>query len=91
MRPKENNTLTFTNCLLETPSEPTQVMIFGKFIPPANLKVGSNFSIVTTSWYSHFGSMSICMVGIAMLLRLESLVSCRLDGKLMGPTKEEIE
>ena len=38
---------TFTSCLLFTPSDPMQVMILGRLMPPASENLGSNPSMVT--------------------------------------------
>lgn len=48
--------LTLTNCLLNTPSEPWQEMIFGRFIPPARVNVDWKPIIEIMSLYSQVGS-----------------------------------
>jgi len=37
---QENNKRTFTSCLLCMPSEPMQVIILGRLMPPAKVNVG---------------------------------------------------
>lgn len=44
---RSSNTPTFTSCLLLSPSEPTQWMIFGRLTPPTSLYRGMKDLIVT--------------------------------------------